>query len=524
MTGEPMKPRRTNPLSFGVRAVSMLFQLVVPVVLGGVAILNREGNGGFLAFAVPILIAVILANVFFAYLQWLRLTYTIGESDVRVESGIVSRAARSVPYERIQDVSLEQKLLPRMFGLVEVKFETGAGGGDDLKLAYLSEAEGERLREVVRDRKDDTPALLQPENAQAEAAAISGMETPTAKRVEPEAETVFAMNPQRVLTFGLFEFSLAIVAVLAGAAQQLEFLLPFDLWDVDEWQQQLAGPGQWLADLGPFARTAGFIIAAVSLIPIGIATGVIRTSLREWDFRLEHTPKGLRRRRGLLTRTDLVMPLHRVQALRMETGLVRKRFGWHSLKIISLANDSGGDNHDAVPFGKLPELDQVIGLTGFHRPAPDTQWVRAAPRYFMDRVIIAASMLLILAIIAAILVSKPLWAVPLLAIILVTAFGWWRWKRDRRAIDHDQIYNRIGSLAPKLSIASRVKLQSVEISQGPIARWRGYATLHLGLAGGKFRIKGVPLAQAEQWRAQICRSMAGTDFSRLLDTKGSAIA
>ena len=69
-------------------------------------------------------------------------------------SGLLSRAARSVPYERIQDVSVEQKRIPRLFGLVEVKFETGAGGGDDLKLAYLTEAEGDRLRDTVKARRE----------------------------------------------------------------------------------------------------------------------------------------------------------------------------------------------------------------------------------------------------------------------------------------------------------------------------------------------------------------------------------
>ena len=52
--------------------------------------------------------------------------------------------------------------------------------------------------------------------------------------------------------------------------------------------------------------------------------------LRDYGFRLEETPKGLRRRRGLLTRTDTVMPIHRVQALKVTTRIFRRRFGWHA--------------------------------------------------------------------------------------------------------------------------------------------------------------------------------------------------
>ncbi len=55
---------------------------------------------------------------------------------------------------------MEAKPLPRLFGLVSVKFETGAGGGEDLSLDYLTKAEGERLRQLVRERRDDEAAVV----------------------------------------------------------------------------------------------------------------------------------------------------------------------------------------------------------------------------------------------------------------------------------------------------------------------------------------------------------------------------
>ena len=136
-------PRRTDPRSFAVRAISMLGQLVLPILFGAFAILDEGDLGDLALYFVPLVLVAVGANMAFAYLRWRRLTYTVGDADIRVESGILSRAARSVPYERIQDVSLEQKPVPRLFGLVEVKFETGAGGADEIKLAYLSSEEGE---------------------------------------------------------------------------------------------------------------------------------------------------------------------------------------------------------------------------------------------------------------------------------------------------------------------------------------------------------------------------------------------
>ncbi|MFN7157723.1 MAG: PH domain-containing protein, partial [Erythrobacter cryptus] len=43
--------------------------------------------------------------------------------------------------------------------------------------------------------------------------------------------------------------------------------------------------------------------------------------------------------------------------------------------------------------------------------------------------------------------------------------------------------------------------------QGPLGRWRGYATLHLGLAGGTLAIPGLALAEARGLRAAILETI-----------------
>lgn len=497
-TGE----RRTEPTGLLLRAIGGLRQLV-PAIVAMVLVLRDEGP--WLLAAVPLAFVLLGASVFVAWLQWHRLTYRVGTEDIRVESGVLSRAARSVPYERIQDVSLEQGPLARVFGLVEVRFETGAGGKDELKLAFLKEAEGERLREVVRERKDGAVATNEAE--------------PGAS--EPSAEVLFAMAPRRLVTFGLFEFSLAVVAVVAGALQQFDFLLPFDPWDFDEWQERLAGPGAWLSGLGRTAQIVGGIIAAGSLLLVGFATGLVRTFLRDWGFTLERTAKGFRRRRGLLTRTDVVMPAHRVQALVFGTGILRRRFGWHGLKFVSLAQDAGASSHDVAPFARWHELDPIARAAGFAMPTEDLDWHRAGARYRIDSALLAGLIaggiaLAVLVALSATGAASPLLALIPLAIALpLAAWQWFLWRFERHTLDDAQVYARHGWLAPRTDVASRIKLHSAEIAQGPIARRRGYATLHLGLAGGKLAIEGIPLTRARELRTAILRSITAQDFSRI---------
>lgn len=501
LSATPMTtPQRLDPRSFIARAVTTLGRMGVPLAFAAFAILDK-GEAAKLFVAIPALVGIMGLSLGIAYLRWRRLTYWVGEQDIRVESGIVSRAARSVPYERIQDVSLEQKLVPRLFGLVEVRFETGSGGGEDLKLAYLSETEGERLRDTVRARKQGE--------------AIGDRAEAVAAQDEEQATTLFAMDPPRLLKFGLFEFSLAVVAVLFGATQQFDFLLPFDPWDVDEWRHVLAGPGAWLAGLGFAAQVIGAILASLSLIVLGFATGVIRTVLRDWGFLLEQTSRGFRRRRGLLTRTDVMMPRHRVQAVEIGTRLLRYRFGWHGLKFISLAQDAGSANHVVAPFAQMGEIEPIVRAAGFHPAACDVEWHRASTRYRFDSVMLEAGFFILAALPVAIFAPVPFFLIPLAIAGIVAAANLYAWRFHRHATDRAQIFSLRGFLSPTLRIARRIKLHSVEISQGPIAQRHGYATLNLGLAGGSFAIRGIPIEEAHELREAILTSIAAKDFSEL---------
>lgn len=504
----PDAPRRTDPRTFAVTALSLAGRTALPLAVGAYAILDEGRASDLVTYFLPLVFVLIGINLLVAYLRWTRLTYTVGEEDIRVESGLLSRAARSVPFERIQDVSLEQKLLARVFGLVEVRFETGAGGGDDLKLAYLSENEGERLRETVRARREGVG-----EEPVAADAAQSSVET----------RVLFEMSPRRIVTFGLFEFSLAAVAVIGGAAQQFDFLLPFDIWDVDLWQDRLAGSGHWLTGLGPWMQAVGIALAILSLGVLGFGTGLVRTVLREWDFLLERTDKGLRRRRGLLTRTDLVMPFHRVQALKIGTGILRRRFGWYSLKVVSLASDSGSANHDAAPFAQMREIEPIVRETGFELPSTNTDWHRGSKRYRVDRYLLGLALLAGISL-AGLATGQFAMALPVafLAACLLGFYEFFRWRWDCHAIDQLQVYSRHGWLAPSLSIGSRVKLQSVEIRRGPLARIRGYADLILGLAGGRLRMRGLPAGQARALSDDLLESMAQLDFSETMERSGSS--
>lgn len=507
------QPKRTDPRTFIVQALQVIPRTILP--LGALAFAMRDEITLGLTMVIGLGGLFLAVSTFFTFLGWWRQTYRVGDSDIRLETGVLSRAARSVPYDRIQDVSLEQGFIPRLFGLTQVKFETGAGGAEEISLAYLSNEEGARLRELVRELRDEADGVIRPD-AVADASEKS----------DEDAPVLFSMGPGRLFVFGLFEFSLALVAFLGAAAQQFDFLLPFDIWDFETWQRMVAGPGERIAELGPIGQALGGIVAVVALLLVGLLTGIIRTFTRDWNFRLERSPKGFRRRRGMFTRTDVVMPVHRVQAVRIATGAIRHRFGWKSLKLVSLAQDAGNASHVVAPFAQARELTPILKVAGFPLPPRGLDWQRTTVSYRVLSALFGAAGYAVLAVVAVgvaqyLAESRYDWVwLVALALAALSAFAaihqLFLWRVERHALSPTHLYQRRGWLAPGFAIADRVKLQSVEIARGPFGRLFGYVTLHLGLAGGTYALPGITRAEAERLRGALLASMVETDFSRLV--------
>ncbi|TCD06760.1 hypothetical protein EYB45_03480 [Erythrobacteraceae bacterium CFH 75059] len=504
--------RRTDPRSLLVTMVSALPNMAVPILA-----LLFSTRGDRLPPSVVgsgiVLLALLLALA--AWLRWHRTQFAIGTDYIRLETGLLARSARSLPFDRVQDVSLEQPLLARMFGLAAVKFETGAGKGEDLSLTYLPLAEGEALRDAVRRRRDDHRIAGSPSGAK------GGDACP-----DDEESVLFALSTRRLFALGLFRFSLVVVALLAGAVQQFDFLLPFDPYAPDTWEAFLAGPGSRLAAAGAGAQTLGALLGAGVLLLIGIATGMVRTVLTEWGFTLTRSRQGFRRRRGLLHVTDVVMPVHRVQAVLVTTGIVRARLGWYGAKFVSLAGDAGAGDHVVVPLGRWAEVGLVAAAAGFPLPDAGTMWTRVSPLHPPLQalatagrwavLVLGASAVLSIAPVAATVPAGP-WIPALIALaVLRTAWVWLEARRQEWSLDATHLRKRGGWLSPRLQVADRERIQSVTLRRGPLLGALGLVDVHLGIAGGRLMIPALPLPQARRLRHALLDSMRKRDFSALV--------
>ncbi|MGF1550731.1 MAG: PH domain-containing protein [Sphingomonadaceae bacterium] len=394
-----------------------------------------------------------------SFLVWTRFRYGVGDNELVIESGVLERKRRVIPFTRIQDVDIERGLVARLFGTAKVKIETGGSASDEGVLDMVELAEARRLREFIRRRRDGSGAA----QAFGEEAA------------EP---LLFAMDLKRVLTAGLFNFSLVYFAILLAALQYAEPFFPVDIWDPERWLKPasaLYGGLSWIASLA----------VLIVIVLLGVIAGVVRTLLRDYRFRLTRSERGLRRRRGLFTLSEVMIPIRRIQLPIVRTGLIARRFGWHRLEFQTLSADVHRSGHQvAAPFARIEEILPVIReVEPRVLPLPE-RYTRVSRRHIARQTLRYGAILMLPAL-SLTLIGEPGWLL-LLAIPLAAILAAWQWRHHSYALGGHALYVRQGFLRRRLYILPYSKLQTLGVTRGPVQRAFGLATLHADSAGASY--------------------------------------
>ncbi|MBL0967375.1 MAG: PH domain-containing protein, partial [Blastomonas sp.] len=155
--------RRLHPLTLMLNLVRQ-----VPQAILGLIALRLSGPDELRPWVGLFALLALLAMVGFEFYRWWRFSYRLDPEELRIASGVFSRNVRSIPYERIQDVNLEQGPLARLVGLAKVRLETGSSGsGDEGALDSVDLAEAERLHDVIHLRKAEQADGARPGGSEA---------------------------------------------------------------------------------------------------------------------------------------------------------------------------------------------------------------------------------------------------------------------------------------------------------------------------------------------------------------------
>ncbi|UWF77761.1 MULTISPECIES: PH domain-containing protein [Microbacterium] len=405
--------------------------------------------------ALGILLAVVVVLVIAFWLVWRFHQFRITGDHVEVRKGIVFRAHRRAPLDRVQGVNLTRPFPARLIGLGKLEV-VGAGTDANVALEYLSTGTAESVRADILRLASGARAARSEAQARAE-----GMRPGAPAGTTPLLETVNAGVAGLIEGVDLADVAPESVVkiptgrligsqLIVGALWLLFFAVIF----------ALALGGIVIGAVSDGETAIGLIVLTAGLgmgIPlllasIAIAWAQISKSLR---YAIAPTPDGVRITYGLLTTVTETLPPGRIFAVEVSQSLLWRPFGWWTIRINRMSGKSAAQQQSSsaqqfnvvLPVGNRADVERVLGLILPDVPAADIPLI-------WEHGILGP------------VPGDPYRTIPPRA--------WWRrpvsWKRHGYALTQYGLLLRRGTVWRKLAIFPLARLQGVSISQGPIDR------------------------------------------------------
>lgn len=437
---------KLDPRSIPYRAIQGAVQV------GGLVVFAVIFSAGDPLTAVPtfvvLLVVGVLATVVWQYLYHQRFEYELTGDTFDIDSGVLSRREREIPYGRIHNVDVAQNAIQRFIGIAEVRLETAGGGETEASLQYVSRAEADRLQEEISRRKRG---------------ADSGAETDAGA-----GEELFRMGPRELGILGLVSADLRVLALVSVLA---------------------SGFGPSVAEALPptigFLLMLGPAVAVLALLAYWVVSAV-RAVFRYYDFRLVDHGDELRYERGLLQRYNGTIPLEKVQTVAIRENPLARRLGYATLVIETAGYSAGGGAsvESAVPIGRR---ERVVELATDVEPVeslevnrqPKRARTRYAVRYALAILAVGAVAWGLTASIATL--DGGYLAFALLPLAPVAAHYTWLHRGYRE--DEDHVVTRAGFWRRETTIVPYDRVQTVLSTQTVFQRRRRLASVVVDTAG-----------------------------------------
>jgi putative membrane protein len=403
-------------------------------------------------------------------LEWWRRTYTLETGALRLEEGVLARKLRVVPFDRIQQVDLVRKPLHRLLGVATLRVETAGGGrGAEVDLDVVAVGEAQALRAGLLRAKAGAAATPVEEEA---AAALA----PAA----PPERVLLRLSVGEVMLAGITGTRAAAVLAVLGPLSQVSDWFP----SLSDWLLQRFDP-ESVAPTTPAAVVAVALIGAAVWLGLAAASSVVT----DFGFTLARVEGDLVVRRGLLERREAILPIARLQVVRVEESLLRRWLGLASIRIQSAGRTGGGDqtaSRLAVPVLQRSEVNRVLGEL-LPEAAPVPRLLAPPPvarRRMVRRGILRAAPLILAAGAVLWALARPATPAALLGVPLAALVGLAAYRSLGHARRGGFLYARQGAVIRVTTVVPVSKAQSGSVRSSFFQRRVGLATLHVDVAGG----------------------------------------
>ena len=481
------------PLSVPYRALQKASRLAITLVFVGSVGTEVGFSSALVAAGIGGAIALALAYEFAYYRRY---QYTFTDDTFDIESGVLNRREREIPYGRVQNVDISRNVIQRLLGLSAINLETAGGGSTEAAIRYVTADAATTIQDELRQRKrgDDQRRRTGAEAADsAERDSTDGdseaTDSATTREVdEPNEELLFEISPSELALAGILSFDPRVPGLLfAVFTGSIPFVSPV-----------VPEPAA-VATTGLDPTLVLFVMGVVLLVGLVVLSwvvGAISAVVNYWGFRLTRSETELRYERGLLQRYSGTIPFEKIQTVTISDNPLKRRAGYATLAVETAgyapgqANDRGSEA--AVPIAGHDRIRRLAAeidgceTGGFNQPP------KRIRRRYLARYLIALAGVTGLLYAASISVTRLAalpWYLPLVGVFLAPIAAHYKWLHRGYRLGTNHLVTRNGVWNRETKRVPYHRLQTVIDSRTLFQRrWR-VATV-IGDTAGSLSVLG----------------------------------
>lgn len=246
---------------------------------------------------------------------WRQMGYRLGEEELTLRRGVISKQQRTARYDRTQAVDVVEPVIARLFRLAAVRVETAGGQSSAIEIAFLKKRDAEALRAEILSRVHGEPR-----------------ERPTEEQPAEEEDNV--LIPEIPIARSLAAAALHVSTIVLIAA--LVFLV-----------------------VTPMSLT---ITLPILLATVPRAWNVIDSS---WRYTASLEDGVLNITYGLADRRRQNIRLERIHAVQVTQPFLWRPFDWYETRVSvagygGMASGEGSGSTRIVPVGKRSQARQFL--------------------------------------------------------------------------------------------------------------------------------------------------------------------
>jgi putative membrane protein len=437
-------------------------------------LLSSNIRNNYLHFVILGFVLLLLLQLLYSYKSYLNFKFHVEGQRFFLRHGVFKFTDTDIPFDRIQNININQNLIQQMLNVVGFEIETAGQGSAEIKIKALSREDANGLKHLLLQKKTATQ--------------VEGEET-TAEQSPEQNQRLFKLELDRLLKVGLssnYLKGLGLVFVFIVTLFQYAEDIFSNFFDVNIEEAYI--------DQIPQTLTYTLFFVVFMIVAAFLVT-VISTVVKYFELKITKVGRDFEVEYGLIKRINKVVKKSKTQVFEIETNPIKNLFG---IKNVFISQASSEELNDKKKIGLVGVTNREIGI--FFESLFDQKFKQEFITSNSSLRLMFRLMSVYTLISVAVGIGLFFWStsfyiliVPILLLSIFTFVAYKKVKKSHIGVNENLVQIHSGSIHTNKKYIATHKIQSLSLKRNWFQQRNHHADLIIYTASGSERVNYLEL-------------------------------